>query len=330
MPLKRFKVYIIALVLLAIASDAAAAQQRTWVYFKDKGFQSGEELAQALKIEEAKLLPRTRARLTKVRETGKLLRECDLPVYQTYLQQIEKMTGLKPHTVIRSINAASYALSAEQIGQIEKLPFVRSTEPVRGFRSSKELPANEPPPKQNFRTVQDSLFYGNSWVQNALENFPEAHENGYTGEGVLVGALDAGWNNLDHVCFDSLEIVATWDFVNGDSSVADDPGQMGSGSHGTKTLSCLAGYDPGELIGTAYGISAALAKTENTDYELQIEEDNWAAGIQWLDSLGCEIVTSSVSYLEFQEPGTSYSWEDLDGNTAITTIAADSRLTAES
>jgi hypothetical protein len=328
MPLNRFKVHIIALTLLAVASGTTAAQQRTWVYFKDKGYQSREEQSQAFKAEETKLLPRTRARLMKVRQIGELLNERDLPVYFPYLQQIEALTGLKPHAVIRSINAASYALSPDQIERIEGLSFVLSTEPVKSFRSSREVPDRESPPKQNFRTIQDSLLYGNSWVQNALENFPIAHEHGYTGEGVLVGALDAGWNNLDHVCFDSLDIVATWDFVNGDSSVADDPGQMGSGSHGTKTLSCLVAYDPGEMIGTAYDVSVALAKTENTQGELQIEEDNWAAGIEWLDSLGCEIVTSSVSYLEFQPPDTalSYSWEDLDGNTAISTIAADNAV----
>ena len=328
MPWKRFKVYVIALLLAAVTSGLSEAQARTWVYFRDKGCRSGAELEEAIRVEEVKLLPRTRARLSKVREVGELINERDLPVYQHYLQQIENLTGLKPHAVVRSVNAASYALSRYQIERIERLPFVLSTEPIKRFKLVKEAPTGEPPPKQNFRTIQDSLLYGNSYIQNALENFPIAHEHGYTGDGVLVGALDAGWNNLDHVCFDSLDIIATWDFVNGDSSVADDPGQMGSGSHGTKTLSCLAAYDPGEMIGTAYGVAVALAKTENTQGELQIEEDNWAAGIEWLDSLGCEIVTSSVSYLEFLGPDTalSYSWEDLDGNTAISTIAADNAV----
>ncbi len=301
----------------------AADAPRTWVFFSDKGYSDAADLSEALQQEEKLLLPATRARLQKVRQPGQLLTERDLPVCKSYLLEIEALSGIKPHAVIRSLNAASFAFDQNQVETVKRLAFVQSVRPVMGFASGYEEPECEPDPKQGYRTLQDSADYGYSWLQNAMENFPTAHENGYNGEGVLVGALDAGWNNLDHVCFDSLEIIATWDFVNGDSSVADDTLQMGSGSHGTKTLSCLAGYDPGNLIGTAYGVSVALAKTENTEYELKIEEDNWAAGIQWLDSLGCVVATSSVSYLAFNAPDPSYTYEDLDGNTAIITIAAD-------
>ena len=314
-------VFSLLVSILIIWQDASA--QRTWVFFTDKGYTSEESLREALKREGSLLLPATRDRLLKVRPSNALVTERDLPVYPAYLEEIEAFTGLKPHAVSRWLNAASYEFDRNQIDRVHELPFVKSTRPVRGYPADRDLPEGELPEKQNYRSVSDSLFYGGSWLQNNMENFPAAHDAGYTGEGVLLGMLDAGWNNLEHVCFDSLEIVATWDFVNGDSSVADDPGQMGSGSHGTQTLSCLAGYDPGELIGTAYGISVALAKTENTDYERPIEEDNWAAGIEWLDSLGCIVVTSSLSYSTFDDPIYDHTYEDLDGNTTVVTIAAD-------
>ncbi len=319
---------VFLMITMCSAMTSAKVAPRTWVFFADKGYHHSEDLGRALRAEAEKLLPATRSRLMKVRPPGALIMGRDLPVCTEYLREIAELTGIKPHSVIRSLNAASFSFDEGQIETVRQLRFVKSVRPVFRFKSEREEPVVEPTPKQNYRCVQDSADYGYSWLQNAMENFPRAHENGYSGEGVLVGALDAGWNNLDHVCFDSLEVVATWDFVNGDSSVANDPGQMGDGSHGTKTLSCLAGYDPGELIGTAYGISVALAKTENTQGELQIEEDNWVAGLEWLDSLGCVIVTSSVSYLEFdpQDSLLSYSWEDLDGNTAISTIGADNAV----
>lgn len=319
-------VIALAAVLVIWAAGPVRGSDRTWVFFADKGYQSPEALKQALEREEGFLLPRTKDRLLKVRSAESLLSETDLPIFPGYLQEIRQLTGLEPHAVCRVVNAASYTLNTEQIRQVQSLPFVRETRPVRKYQREPDVPSYGFPAKQGFRTVQDSLFYGGSYLQNALENFPPAHEAGYTGAGVLVGMLDAGWNNLAHVCFDSLEIVATWDFVNGDSSVANDPGQMGDGSHGTKTLSCLAGYDPGNLIGTSYDISVALAKTENTESERHIEEDNWAAGIEWLDSLGCTIVTSSVSYYTFDPPQPSYTYEDLDGNTAIVTIAGDNAV----
>ncbi len=306
-----------------VVSGNTPEEPRTWIFFTDKGYTDPASLKEALTREEAELSSALRERLSKVRSTGALLGERDLPVFREYLEEITALTGLKPHAVSRSLNAASFALDEAQRKRVLALPFVERVQPVRVFRSKTDPPAETTSCKRPYRSVQDSLFYGASFTQNALENFIEAHEEGYTGAGVLVGMLDAGWNNLEHVCFDQLDIVATWDFVNGDSSVADDPGQMGSGSHGTKTLSCLAGYDPGNLIGTAYDVSVALAKTENTEYERRIEEDNWIAGLEWLDSLGCVIVTSSVSYLEFDYPDPSYTWEDLDGNTALCTIAAD-------
>ncbi|RJP78272.1 MAG: T9SS C-terminal target domain-containing protein [Candidatus Zixiibacteriota bacterium] len=304
-----------------LLAGAAGAQNRTWVFFTDKGYRTPATLRQALQEEEARLLPRTRERLAKVR-SGDLLSAADLPVFPAYLREIEALTGVVPHAVSRTLNAASFELTPAQEWAVRTLPCIDRTAPVRRFRRDPDPVEASALPGRSLQGTDD---YGDSWLQNAVENFPPAHEAGYTGQGVLVGMLDAGWDDLDHVCFASLEIVATWDFVNGDSSVANDPGQMGEGSHGTKTLSCLAGYDEGQLIGTAYGLSVALAKTENTVGENQIEEDNWAAGIEWLDSLGCQVVTSSVSYYAFDN-SFQYTYPMRDGNTAVTTIAADAAV----
>jgi len=301
-------------------SQIAIGQARMWVFFADKGFSSPQEVQRAIDREESRLLSATRQRLLKVRPAGQLLTQADLPVCSAYLQAIEQLTGLMPHALCRAANAASYAFSPQQIKRVRELPFVRETRPVLSFRGEADPPVELQMGKSSYRSLDDSLFYGGSYLQNVLENFPLAHDAGYSGEGVFVGMLDAGWNNLDHICFDSLEIIATWDFVNGDSSVANDSSQMGEGSHGTKTLSCLAGYDPGNLIGAAYGISVALAKTENTESETLIEEDNWAAGIEWLDSLGCVIASSSVSY------GTLHTYPELNGDSTIITIAADNAV----
>ncbi|MCK7523279.1 MAG: hypothetical protein MZV64_39285 [Ignavibacteriales bacterium] len=98
-----------------------------------------------------------------------------------------------------------------------------------------------------------------------------------TEHGVTICVLDAGFDNLPIEAFSSMNIIAAYDFVNDDSNVGNQ-GDMGEGSHGTATLSIIGGFKEGQLIGPAYGADFILAKTENTDSETPVEEDNWIAG----------------------------------------------------
>lgn len=167
------------------------------------------------------------------------------------------------------------------------------------------------------------LEYGESFTQNNQINVPPLHNEGLNGAGIIIGMLDSGFNNLQHEALDHLNILATWDFVNNDANVSDEAGQMGNGNHGTYTLSAIGGYQPGKLIGPAYRASFLLAKTENTQWERHIEEDDWVAGAEWADSLGADIISSSVGYnTGFTNGEADYSWQDLDGETTIVTIGA--------
>lgn len=110
--------------------------------------------------------------------------------------------------------------------------------------------------------------------------------------------MDAGFNRLTHESFSTMNIIAAWDFVNGDSNVGDE-GDMGSGSHGTETLSTIGGFKEGKLIGPAFDADFILAKTENTDSETPVEEDNWIAALEWADSIGVDVTSTSLGYLDY-------------------------------
>jgi len=113
-----------------------------------------------------------------------------------------------------------------------------------------------------------------------------------------------------------MNIIYTWDFHTNTST-------LGSHSHGTATLSLVGGYKPGKLIGPAFKSSFILARTEVDPGETPVEMDNWIAAAEWVDSLGADIITSSLSYLTFDSPYTDYTWQDMDGNTMPITIGAD-------
>jgi subtilisin family serine protease len=138
---------------------------------------------------------------------------------------------------------------------------------------------------------------------------------------VVIAVFDGGFNNLGHLAFQRMNIIAARDFVNNDDDVDDGP-DMGNGSHGTWTLSVIGGFAEGQLIGPAFGASYILAKTENTQSETPREEDNWVAALEWAEGFGVDVISSSLGYLAFDSPFDDYTWEDMDGRTTVITRAA--------
>ncbi len=284
-----------------------------WVFFKDKG-----PLHQLNKLSAGKLLTeRALKRRQKVKPENQLIDYKDYPVYKTYIQIVQPLTDII-RARSRWLNAVSVEADAVNLEQIQKLPFVKDIRPVRPTRKPKPQPENSVGTLDRPLKKPGLLDYGPSIKQIQLINSDVLHEMGLYGQGVLICMLDDGFNLLySHIAFDSLHIVATWDFTNNDTTVDDSRYSASEGWHGTKTLSTIGGYTPGELIGTAFRASFLLAKTEVDSSETPVEEDYWVAGIEWADSMGADLVSSSLGYIDW------YTWQDMDGNTAVTTIAAD-------
>jgi len=281
---------------------------KVWVFFSGK--EPGER--------GVNLSPRCLQR-RRLRGGNPLVDYTDLPISKGYIEQVLS-SGARLRAKSRWLNAISVEADVGQIQKIAALPFVRKMDQVIGFKRRGMGVGWKRPAKVKGEGY--GLDYGPSYPQLSLLNIPQLHQLGYDGSGVLVCLLDTGfW--LAHGCFDSLKVVATWDFIFGDEDVQDGPeDQPGQQDHGTSTLSVIAGFDEGELVGPAFGASYALAKTEDIRSETPIEEDYWIAGLEWADSLGADVVSSSLGYTRFAGD-TGYAYEDLDGNTARTTVAAD-------
>jgi subtilisin family serine protease len=173
------------------------------------------------------------------------------------------------------------------------------------------------------RGTLPDLDYGESYVQDSLINVPAVHNTGNYAQGVLIGMFDNGVRLPDHEAFDSLHIVATYDFVDHKVSVVPNNPDPSFGSHGVYTLSTIGGNKAGQLIGPAFGASYLLARTENDSSETPIEEDNWVAAMEWADSIGVDVTSTSLGYFNYEPPYESWTWEDMNGNTTVITRAAD-------
>ncbi|HMJ58166.1 MAG TPA: S8 family serine peptidase [Gemmatimonadales bacterium] len=145
---------------------------------------------------------------------------------------------------------------------------------------------------------------------------------GVDGTGVRIAIFDGGFDT-QNPAFTDITVTAQYDFVFGDTIVRNEPADVASAhSHGTAVWSLFAGDVPGRLHGVARGASYLLAKTEDVRSEMRVEEDNYVAALEWADSIGVDIVSSSLAYLNFDN-GFSYTPSQLNGDVAVTTVAAD-------
>ena len=295
-----------------------------WVFFTDKGNETQDYFNKPSTVVSEKSLNRR----AKVLSEDKLISENDLPVNQNYVNQVQA-EGFQLKQKTKWFNGVSGWVSKAELVQIANLPFVRQIDIVYRFKKDiieEELDNdNRGEYGQNLSKPDgaNSLNYGQSFTQLNQITVPQVHDMGYTGAGVTICLMDAGFDIwTTHQVFDSMNVIATWDFVNGDPDV-ENGSDMGDGSHGTATLSLIGGFYEGQLIGPAFGADFILAKTENTDSETPIEEDNWIAALEWADSIGVDVTSTSLSYLDYDPPYPSYTWEDMDGNTARITNGAD-------
>lgn len=300
-----------------------------FIFFKDKGGNITKKMQDA-----ETLLPENAIKRRKkiMKNKSSVATFYDISINENYYNETEKYISKLRHK-LKWLNAISAEVTKENIEQIANLPFVKNIDIVRKGKISrndnfmdfsKVIASN--PFKDAPKNSKYNLDYGASLTQVEQINVPAVHDMGYHGEGVIICVMDAGFNNLEHPAFANMQlegrILGTWDFVNNDEDV-DDGSDMGTGSHGTNTLSTIGGFYEGELLGPAYKSKYILAKTENTDSETSLEEDNWVAAMQWAeDNFGPDVTSTSLGYISFDD-GTGYDATELDGNTAIITNGAD-------
>jgi serine protease AprX len=278
------------------------------IYFRDKGDNDPSHYVASSLLSGRAIDRRTRAGIP-LPDIG------DIPVYKDYLSGISAL-GLTLHCTSKWMNTGLFK-TAQPIDMsiLRDLPYVADVRLVKnpvsksGFRDKLEFPVYQADPSDYDRPV-------------TMLNGSLLHSSGFDGKGVLIAVLDGGFYNaniitsLSHLR-DRNGIIATYDFVNNDTYVYD------YHNHGTAVLSVLAGSIDGMIEGTAPGADYLLLRTEDAGSEFSVEEDFWAAGAEYADSAGADIISTSLGYFNFDDHSLDYQYTDFNGDRAFVTCAAD-------
>ncbi|HQY52698.1 MAG TPA: S8 family serine peptidase [Ignavibacteria bacterium] len=327
---------ILLIILLTFSSvnifSQETADTKYWITFNDKGdFKSDIVITPGSKAYDAGmelLTERAVQRRLKVLSEENLIDYADLPVENSYIQEI-KNNGIEVIAVSRWLNGISAYMTEAEVEKIKGLDFVDHLGYVKTLVNQEFEVVNEYIESE----ISDSSYkldYGKSLKQMEMVNVPKVHDMYINGKGVMIASFDDGFDWKNHESLMSLNIIEEYDFVNKDPNTFAEKNQKyedskNQGSHGTSTVSTMSGFKEGRLIGPAFGSDLLLAKTEYVESETPMEEDFWLEATEWAEAKGVDIITSSLIYKTYDAPynKNSYTYEELDGNTAIITNAAD-------
>ena len=256
----------------------------------------------------------------------------DRPVSPVYISDVLSLTGGKFHNASRWLNDCVILLTdSTKILQLQGKPYIRDIAWVGFFVSGLHREAPHTNPKNESlvplgplqKTTGSAAYYGATWTGTDQVHGDYLHDRGFKGAGKLIAVLDGGFTGTDvHSGFDSLRqrngIVETYNFVIDTSFV------YSYDDHGMVCLSTMAGNVPGTFVGTAPDAQYALYVTEDGNFEDALYEmDNMVAGMERADSLGADVISSSLGYNTFVSPYTfSYTHADFDGKSTPVAMAA--------
>lgn len=309
--------------LIAVMAISQVAPNKYWVKFSDKN-----DSPYSINNPEAFLSQRA---IDRRNTQGISIVENDLPVNQTYIDGVSG-TGATVLTISKWFNSVTVEASSQSIiDAVNALSYVESVEKANGNESAtieKEFFAREAYQIENQNSLKsanvgNSYDYGQAFNQIEMLNGIGLHDMGYDGEGMIIAVLDAGFQNVDDLsAFDSLwmnnQILGVRDFVS-----PYNPDLYDSHYHGAMVLSTMGANLPGEIVGTAPKADYWLIRTEDGDSEYLIEELNWVSGAELADSVGADVINSSLGYSTFDDSDMDHSYDDMDGNSTPITIGAD-------
>lgn len=243
----------------------------------------------------------------------------DLPISSEYLKAIENVGGVIVAKSKWMKTVAVHCSDSMLVDKYKELPFVSDALFVWKGKPKGETKTDSIVTYPSTETVAFGNYYSKSGTNIELNNGQSLHHAGFKGKGMTIAVIDAGFNHLPQIeMLNNLDIKGYKGFVYENEDLFNNANQ-----HGLNVLSCIGTNKPMQFVGTAPEASFWLFGSEDSRSEFPIEEDYWATAIEYADSVGVDVVNTSLGYNNFDKPAKSYTHKDLDGKTALISRAAD-------
>jgi len=304
--------------LFFITSNYFVAQtiEDAWVYFKDKPSESSFLATPITMLSQRAIDRRTRYNIP--------FDSKDVPVELSYINQIKNQNGITVFAKSKWLNALHIQGTQIDINNLLNLTFVASVNFADKSLNSggKSILKNRFVEKKDKLDFATNFNYGNATNQIQMLKGDVLHQNNFTGEGMEIAIIDAGFPNVDtYAAFqrirDNNQILGGYDFVNRNDNF------YTGHYHGMAVLSTIAGYVDNQFVGTAPDAKFYLFISEDDSQESPLEESLWVEAAEKADSLGVDVINTSLGYTTFDKPNYNYSYSDMDGNTTFISRGAE-------
>ena len=300
-------------IFLLIISFSAFAQQdsiiyKYWVDFTDKSNSN-------FSINNPEAFLSQRAIDRRIRQNIPIKIQ-DLPINNWYVDSIRNL-GFDVLNCSKWFNGVMLSSNDSNLVDNMFFSFIKNTYYFGSWNKNNSNQRTNSKFENNFNKSD----YGNAYNQLQMLKGNILHNRNLKGEGKIIAVLDAGFSKANEMdafkkLFEEDRILGSWDFVAQEESVFEDH------SHGMMVLSTMGAENKGQIIGTSPNASFWLLRSEDGDTENLIEEYNWLCAAEFADSVGADIINSSLGYTTFDDVNQNHTYSDMDGRTAPVSIAA--------
>ena len=312
------KKFLLISILFIFFSVCSQENEDAWVFMKDKP-NSATFLANPLQMLSQRSIDR--------REKSNIsIDEKDVPIHQVYYTKLKNEVTIAVLGKSKWLNAVHVQGTVTQINDLfSKFNFIESIEFAnKSLNTNEKSKVNNSPSDHfsKFNEVQTDFNYGAADNQIKMLKGDYLHQQGFTGQNQVIAIIDAGFPNVNTLSAfqrlrDNNQILGGYNFADRNANY------YTRNSHGTHVLSTIAGYIENEFVGTAPDAKFYLFISEIAETETVLEETLWVEAAERADSLGVDMINTSLGYTTYDNPNHSHSYADMDGNTTFISRGAE-------